>query len=243
MEKGKVNEISNFLEDILDERNPNVQLLLFSLLTEDDYDPEYEGMTPFRICYLAVEETCVLLECADSLDKLKKLIIQRKELLNLDRNDFYNNIGEKITEKLSLKPLILEVSDEIIKLETLQRIGLLTTEKQAETKLFETTLNDAARLELCNKIISNNGAESEKHKPIFKEINEMHRATLLYLLGGEYPDKIERIKVCSIGRTHIFLESISKHPHPYEQDKICVPDFLKNVLLQSNGNDILKLKK
>ncbi|HEY5592144.1 MAG TPA: hypothetical protein VIK55_14155 [Paludibacter sp.] len=134
MKKEKVNEITNLLEDTFNERNVNVQLLLDSLLTEDDYDPEFEGLTPFRICYLAVEETCYLLEQSDSLDKLKELIVKRRYLLNLDRNDFYNNIGEKIAEKLSLKPLIIEVSDEIEKLETLQRTGLLTTEKQEETK-------------------------------------------------------------------------------------------------------------
>lgn len=129
MEKEKINEITNLLEDTFNERNVNVQLLLDSLLTEDDYDPEFEGLTPFRITYEAVESTCILLEQIDSLDKLDALIIQRKELLNLDRYEFYNNTGEKIVEKLSLKPLIIEVSDEIEKLEARQRTGRLTNKK------------------------------------------------------------------------------------------------------------------
>ncbi len=135
----------------------------------------------------------------------------------------------------------------IIRLSEICEYQYNTTAKEqptaTEAKRFETKLTDAKRLDLCNKIIEHKGAESEKHKPIFKDITEKHIPTLLYILGSEYPEKIEKIKVCSIGRTHTFLESISKHPHPYEQGKICVPDFLKNALLQSNGNGILKLKK
>lgn len=113
---------------------------------------------------------------------------------------------------------------------------------QYETKRFKTSLSDTERKELCDNIISNNGALAKGEAMIFKDFESKHIPTLLYILGGEHPKRIEKIRVYSIERAKAFLKSISVHPHPYTENEICVPDFLKNALLNTKGRDIDKLK-
>ena len=100
--------------------------------------------------------------------------------------------------------------------------------EDSKTTKFKTTLTDDERLELCNKIISNNGADRKNGAIIFKDIEEEHKTTLLYLIGGDRPEEIKPIKINSHRKVYELLLSISDEPHPYKPKTKCVPDFIKS---------------
>jgi len=112
--------------------------------------------------------------------------------------------------------------------------------RKQKTNRFKTNLTDNERQELCNRIIVNKGAERKGELPLFKDIFEIHKLTLHYLLGGERPENIVPIKIPSHRRIYDLLKSISKEPHPYMKGEFCVPDFVKTnicseLLRNKNG--------
>ena len=116
-------------------------------------------------------------------------------------------------------------------------------EKQPEIKRFETTLTESERLDLCGEII----AESASDKPNYtkKFIGSIDVPTLSYLLGGNKPERIVKIRMTTHQKVYDLLLSISAHTF---KDKICLPNFVKNlicpdVLLNKDGKSIKKLNE
>ena len=258
------NDLTEKLERTTNELDRLETLKRNGLLTnkkDDSYnnDRALESSKVIREAIDLNKQIFAIIKMPRSPEKLRDLI-QGKYIISLMKSDLIKELEKgRIPEfhKEGINKLIETINEILSKIEPdielmkdYKDLGVLDEDEEVdnfqdvyENKKFKTNLSDTKRLELCNRIISNKGAENKNDKTIFKDIEEKHIPTLLYILGGEYPEKIERIKVFSIGRTHEFLKSISEHPHPYLENEICVPDFLKYVLLKSNGDDIPKLKK
>jgi len=119
---------------------------------------------------------------------------------------------------------------------------LKRTIKQSEINRFETTLTDVGRMELCDKII----AESASDKPNYKKtfIGSIDKPTLMYLLGGERPYKIKKIRMAA-SHQNIYNLLFGVSSHTFNDEK-CLPGFVKSkicpeILLDKDGKSILKL--
>jgi len=115
-----------------------------------------------------------------------------------------------------------------------------------ESRCFKTKLSEVERLELCDRIIKNKGAENNNQAIIFKNITEEHKPTILYLFGGIKPNRITPIKINSHRKVYELLLSISDEPHPYKKI-MCVPDFMKSkicpeLLLEKKGKTFDSLR-
>jgi len=119
---------------------------------------------------------------------------------------------------------------------------------------FKTNLNDEQRKALCDEIISNDGSYNDKMAngkqykiKTFVDLEEKHKPTLMYLLGGTKPDKIDKIKMTTHQKVYDLLYQYSTHTNI--KGEKCLPDFLtksKNnicskTLLNSKGGEITKL--
>lgn len=105
--------------------------------------------------------------------------------------------------------------------------------KEYEVKRFETTLNDHERLEVCNKIIADKGGKIIKSidERLFIGIEEKHKQTLIYLLGGVRPTThIKKINIKSQDVVYDLLYRISAHKNKNKNNETYVPAFvLKNI--------------
>ena len=116
-------------------------------------------------------------------------------------------------------------------------------------KKFKTILDDEQRNQLCDKLVAEaKSKDIDSYKKIFT--GDIDKPTLLFLLGGDRPPKIVRIKM---GSSHVnvyeLLLSISDERFQNKNyNTICVPGFMKTVicpevLLCKNGNPIIKLSE
>jgi hypothetical protein len=83
--------------------------------------------------------------------------------------------------------------------------------KKAE-KVFKTNLTDKQRVALCDEIISNNGSRigvNGQDNRLFVDISEKHRQTLMYLFGGDRPEKIVPINYAVNSNIYSLLKSIT----------------------------------
>lgn len=226
----------------------------FSEMSSEDEWLEYEINVNFNIFRLMAEQVQKLLDMDDSIVKLTLLINEKCELSNRIIHSC-NEGSEKHDE--AIKVFIAMVDNEIKKLESFQRAGILKnisehqeistksdlSDNQSETKRFETILSDVERLELCNKIIT----ESASGKPDYNKtfIGNIDVHTLMYLLGGNKPKEIVKIRMTTHQKVYDLLLSISNHKF---KEKTCVPNFVKRticpaVLLTKNGNTIKRLNE
>lgn len=121
--------------------------------------------------------------------------------------------------------------------------GIKEEPQPDEAKKFETTLSDPERSKLCNDLITEAGSDIQKYNKRF--IGKIDRPTLLYLLGGDRPEKIIKIQMAGAHQNvYDLLLSISKHKN--RDGGTCLPNFVKNkfcptILLDKTGKDIKQL--
>ena len=119
-------------------------------------------------------------------------------------------------------------------------------------KVFKTNLNYEQRKVLCDEIISNNGSKigtKREDNRLFVDITEKHRPTLMYLLGGARPEKIEPIKYAVNSNIYLLLKSITNVDGTGKNkgEKV-VPNFMKTkicpeILRDKDGKKFDKIKQ
>jgi len=128
----------------------------FSEISNGDEWFEYElniNFNTFRLIASHVEE---LLDMNNSIDKLTYLIDEKCDLSNMVSQS-YNEEDTKRNE--AIKGFIVMVDNEIEKLETLQRTGLLATENVS--KKFQSTLSDNQLTKIYEYLINKGYIETE----------------------------------------------------------------------------------
>jgi uncharacterized protein YjhX (UPF0386 family) len=198
--------------------------------------------------FVAYLETDHLLQLDNSVNKLKRLINHKDTLMKIENfidNDTFIE-DEQGTEaeftvdeidriedvRCFIEDSIKKINIEIEKLETLQRTRLLTAEKQAETKRFETSLTDAARL--------------EQFKPYFKNCSSIDLETIIehkqlpigrdvILWIGTKADAIRfidhfKMTKAQFNKTFYFADGIKLHNKHKDKDGTTSPlsDILEN---------------
>lgn len=168
-----------------------------------------------------------------------------------DRDTFINQFVEiPLKAKVDfVKKIIPDASFiwNIDSLKELDNIVLVKIERLLppadQSKKFITNLSNTERETLCNDLINEAKSDKPKYQKCF--IGKIDRPTLMYLLGGERPEKI--IKIQMSGRhqnIHGLLIGISDHKN--KNGGTCLPNFVKKkfcpeILLDKSGNDIKQL--
>jgi hypothetical protein len=121
---------------------------------------------------------------------------------------------------------------------------------------FNTNLTDEQRVALCDEIISSGGyyiekLENGKTPPIkvFSDINEKHRTTLNYLLGGDKPEEITPIRYAVNSNVFLLLKYITDVDGTgINKDNKVVPNFMRTkicpkILRDKDGKKFDKIKQ
>ena len=201
-------------------------------------------------------ETNRLLSLEDSLQKLIKLIHHCALLMDLKvfyqkKCDEYEQF-KKLTklERGSLDFKIQNVDTEIKKLEHLEKLnGLKNQPFNLETNIFLTKLNEKEQLIKCDEIINKKGFVTEQvyngfgdkgttiETKVFEDVKEKHRPTVMYLLGGDYPDEVETMKVAVIANLSALLKQITDVDGTGKDiGKKVVPEFMKRFCIEHLRN-------
>jgi hypothetical protein len=105
----------------------------------------------------------------------------------------------------------------------------------AVARQFKTNLDENERIELCDRIISEKGGkqEAKEDNRLFIDITEAHRPTLMYLLGGKYPEKVEIMKVAVIGNLSTLLKKITDVDGVGKNSGTkVIPEFMKRFCIE-----------
>jgi len=241
--KGKPQDIlANFDSYVIKNHDKNESVSDNYFLFEDD----------IKAGLKLILETNRLLSLEDSLPKLIKLIHHCALLMDLKvfyqkKCDEYEQF-KKLTklERGSLDFKIQNVDTEIKKLEHLEKLnGFKNKSFNHETNIFLTNLNEEERLKKCNEIINKNGFVTEQlyvgsgdkgitvEKKVFKNITEKQRPTLMYILGGNYPDEVKMIEVAVIANLSELLKQITNVDGTGKniRNKV-VPEFMKRFCIE-----------
>ena len=172
---------------------------------------------------------------------------QKSILINFPSNEFF--YGECESEQL-INDYEKEKRNEILMkydfaLAEIQRQLELENIEPKQTSCFKTTLSRDERLIVCDKIIADKGGKIEAgiDKRLFIGIEEKHKPTLMYLLGGECPPKIIKLNMVSHPKMYKYLLGYSAH---YYNGIKCLPvkireNFLPKLLNDNKGKRITKL--
>jgi hypothetical protein len=167
------------------------------------------------------------------------------KLLSLDES-FYKlsaliDIKKELRGFSNLSTLFGEVDAERERLHDRHTLGILPKFiENKSSEIFKTKLSDKERSELCDDIIANNGSRTVKKgedNRLFVEALEKHRPTLMYLLGGNYPEKIESMKVVVIANLYALLkEKTDVDGEGKNANKKVVPEFMKRFCIEHFRN-------
>lgn len=155
-----------------------------------------------------------------------------KKYLKFNEDDAKKDINDFICKYLEYRVIDTKIKD------------LQSKEPQRdEAKKFNTTLTDPDRAKRCDELIAEAGSDIQKYKKSF--IGKIDRPTLLYLLGGDCPEKIIKIQMAGAHEpVYVLLLSISDHKN--RLGKPYLPTFVKKIfcptiLLDKNGKGIKRL--
>jgi len=169
---------------------------------------------------------------------------QKSILINFPSNEFFYGECEQIIndyEKEKRNEILMKYD---FALAEIQRQLELKNIEVEQTSCFKTTLSNEERLIVCNKIIADKGGKIEAgiDQRLFIGIEEKHKPTLIYLLGGECPTKIIKLNIVSHPKMYKFLLQYSDH---YYNGLRCLPVNIREEffpqLLNKKGKQITKL--
>jgi len=191
-----------------------------------------------------------LLKCKSKSIELRGSILKKKEQFKelFAKDDKENEIWiEGFNESLEKREKQIDNLINAIdtNLEILKRDNISKYTESKQTSCFKTTLSRDERLIVCDKIIADKGGKIEAgiDKRLFIGIEEKHKPTLMYLLGGECPPKIIKLNMVSHPKMYKYLLGYSAH---YYNGIKCLPvkireNFLPKLLNDNKGKRITKL--